>query len=251
MSYSLGDESVEELRKHKRFTLDVAEVNGTMIRASDVKLVNISLGGISIKADRRLNIGMEYLLKLTGRNEVMSLKGTVSWCSLVESKKAESGDHIPIYQAGLAFSGLNEKDTSLLEDFIERNRVNQFLLPKGRRSSVRFRIETQEKALLQFPDNFKVRQISLGGMRIDCDHKMEIDSRIPMELFFDGTRPIRFIGRVAFCQALGQDRPTLYSAGIEFLHLDEVCQEVLASFINYCETGNAERRDVPPKEKEM
>jgi Tfp pilus assembly protein PilZ len=241
---------MKEKRKHNRFTLDVAEVNGTMIRASDMKIIDISLGGISIKVDRRLNIGTDYLLKLSDRNEIMSVKGTVSWCSLVESKKAESGDRIPIYQAGLAFSGLTEKDTPLLDNFIERNKVDESSLPTGRRSTVRFRIETEEKALLQFPENFKVRQISLGGMRIDSDHKMEINSRIPMELFFDG-RPIRFIGRVVFCQALGQDTPTLYAAGIEFLDLSEVGQEVLASFIDYCETGQGERRDVPRKEAEI
>jgi c-di-GMP-binding flagellar brake protein YcgR len=231
---------MKENRKYKRFALDVMEVNGTMIRAADVKIIDISLGGIPIKVDRRLNIGTDYLLKLSDRNEVMSLKGSVIWSSLVESKKAGSGDRIPIYQAGLAFSGLTEKDTPLLDDFIERNKVDESPLPKGRRSTVRFHIETQEKALLQFPENFKVRQISLGGMLIDSDHKMEVNSRIPMELFPDDSRPIRFFGRVVFCRALGQDSQTLYSAGIEFLDLNEKDQKVLDSFIQDCEAQDVQ-----------
>jgi c-di-GMP-binding flagellar brake protein YcgR len=226
---------MKENRQYKRFTLDVMEVNGTMLRAADVKIIDISLGGISIKVDRRLNIGTDYLLKLSDRNEVMSLKGSVIWSLLVESKKAEGGNRIPIYQAGLAFSGLTEKDTPSLDDFIERNKVDKSPLPKGRRSTGRFRIETQEKARLQFPENFKVRQISLGGMLIESDHKMEINGRVPMELFSDGSRPIRFFGRVVFCRALGRNSPTLYSAGIEFPDLNEKDKKVLDSFIKDCE----------------
>lgn len=232
---------MNEKRKYKRFTLDVLEVNGMMLRATNVKVIDISLGGISIKVDRRLNIGTDYLLKLSDRREVLSLKGTVIRSLLIESKKTASGDLIPIYQTGLAFSGLTEKDTTLLDNLIERYRVDTSPVPQERRCTVRFNIETQEKALLQYPENFKVRQISLGGMLIDSDHKMETNSKTPMQLFSDNVRPIRFIGRVVFCRVLEQSRPTLYAAGIEFLDLTERGRELLASFIEYfCKSGHGE-----------
>ncbi len=223
---------MKDNRRHKRFTLDVMEVNGNMTRATDVKIIDISLGGISIKADRRLNLDTEYPLKLTDRkNKVLSLKGTVIWSVLSETKETESEDRIPIYQAGMRFTNLNEKDVAELVNFIERNKVYELPEPQGRRINLRFRIKAQDKAILEFPENFKVSEISLGGLRIDSDYSLEIDSKMPMELFMPDDRPIRFIGRVASCRVLNPGR---YAIGIEIVELTEVDREILADLIDSC-----------------
>jgi len=235
--------AMKDNRRHKRFTLDVMEVNGTMISATDVKVIDISLGGVSVKADRRLNIGTEYPLKLGDKNKVMSLKGTVIWSSLVETRKVKNGERIPIYHAGMKFTGLTEKETPELVNLIERNKVDGSLPSKGRRTNIRFQIKAQEKAVLHFPENFKVRQISLGGMLIDSDCRMETGSKMPMELLFRDGGPICFDGRVVFCRALSKDNPNVYTAGIEFLNLSEGHQEVLAGFIAYCEARDIESGD--------
>jgi c-di-GMP-binding flagellar brake protein YcgR len=234
---------MKDNRRHKRFTLDVMEVNGAMISATDVKIIDISLGGVSIKADRRLNIGTEYPLKLGDKNKVMSLKGTVIWSSLVGTRKTGSGERIPIYQAGMKFTGLTEKETPELMNIIERNKMDGPLPSKGRRTNVRFQIKARGKAVLHFPENFRVRQISLGGMLIDSDCGMETGSKMPMELFPPGGGSICFDGRVVFCRALSRDNPNIYAAGIEFLNLNEGHQEVLADFIAYCEAREIERGD--------
>ena len=61
---------MRDKRKYKRFKLNDLEVNGKMVLATEVKVINISISGISLKANRRLNIGSDYTLKLEGRKTI-------------------------------------------------------------------------------------------------------------------------------------------------------------------------------------
>ncbi len=85
---------MQDKRRHKRFTVNVLEVNGNMMFATEVKVIDISIGGISLKANRRLNIGSDYALKLDGKNRVIALKGAVVWSSLRESKAGPDGNQV-------------------------------------------------------------------------------------------------------------------------------------------------------------
>ena len=53
-----------EKRRHKRFMLDLMEVNGRLGLTDKVEIIDISFGRVSLKADRRLNIGKEFLFTL-------------------------------------------------------------------------------------------------------------------------------------------------------------------------------------------
>lgn len=105
-------------RRYKRFTLNDLEVNSKMISATEMKVVDISISGISLKANRRLNIGREYTLKLIGRTAV-SLRGIVAWCSLIEIRKISHRQMMPIYSAGLQFKNMSAEKTAELLNFIE------------------------------------------------------------------------------------------------------------------------------------
>ena len=52
-------DGMEERRRHKRFSVDILEISGKMVLARYVKILDISIGGVSFKADRRLHIGHE------------------------------------------------------------------------------------------------------------------------------------------------------------------------------------------------
>ena len=43
--------------QYKRFAVDVKDMYSKIVLANDVKILDISLSGISMKADRRLNLG--------------------------------------------------------------------------------------------------------------------------------------------------------------------------------------------------
>jgi|GEM_PF-192603 len=232
---------MQDKRRHKRYTLDVMEVEGKMMFASEVKIIDISIDGVSVKANRRLNIGSEYLLKLDDRKKVISLKGTVVWSSLSESRKGPGGGLVPIYTVGMKFNNISvEKITELLE-FIEGHKKEEVPVTGGQRLNIRFHIKDQGNAALNFPAMYKVKTISLGGMLIECMRDLEVDSRIPMELSVHDDKPFKFMGRAVSCKAIGSGGQKLYYIGIEFLDLTYEVREVLTTFIEYCnivETGN-------------
>ena len=63
------------------------------------------------------------------------------------------------------------------------------MLIGGTRLNIRFHIKDPENAILIYPDNYKVKTISLGGMLIECLRNFEIESRIPMEMFINDDNP--------------------------------------------------------------
>jgi c-di-GMP-binding flagellar brake protein YcgR len=229
-----GSRHMKDKRRYKRFTLKVLEVTGKMIFATEVEVVDISIGGISIKANRRLNIGGEYSLKLEDRNTAISLKGTVVWSSLSETKAGHAGEAIPIYKAGLKFTNISaEKITELLE-FIEDHKKEEVYVMGSSRLNIRFHIDDSKKTLLNFPETYTVKKISLGGMLIESAVGLAIESRIPMELFLHNDKMVKFIGRIASCVPLKVGSEELCDIGIEFLDLTNGDKNILKSFIDYC-----------------
>jgi len=55
MSYT---SDVKDMRQHKRYKMNDSEIRVKMAFADEVKMQNISLGGIAIKSDRRMNINI-------------------------------------------------------------------------------------------------------------------------------------------------------------------------------------------------
>lgn len=70
---------MQDKRRYKRFTLNILEISGKIMFATEVEVIDISIGGISLKVNRqpRLNIGSQYELQLDGKDEAVSLKGSV------------------------------------------------------------------------------------------------------------------------------------------------------------------------------
>ena len=233
---------MHDKRKYKRFKLNDLEVHGKMALATEVKVIDISISGISLKANRRLNIGSDYTLKLEGRKTI-SLRGTVVWCSLIETRKGPKGEMMPIYSAGMQFKDMSAERITELQYLIESHKIEEVHVTGGTRLNIRFHIKDPENAILIYPDNYKVKTISLGGMLIECLRNFEIESRIPMEMFINDDNPLKFVGRVASSQVIDKEGQKQYNIGIEFLDLTEKDREVLASFIDHSamtdtETGN-------------
>ena len=217
-------------RRYNRFKLNDREVNGTMLLTSEVKVIDISISGISLKVNRRLNIGSDYTLKLEGR-KTLSLKGTVVWCSLIETSKGSQGDIVHIYSAGMQFEDMSDKRITELQYFIDSHKIEAAYGIGGARRNMRFHIKGPKNAVLIYPDDYKVITISLGGMLIECLRNFEIGSRIPMEMFIHYDNPLKFVGRVASSQAIDKEGQKQYNIGIEFLDLSEKDRKILASFI--------------------
>ena len=94
---------MQDNRRHKRFKLDIREVNGKLILAQRVEILDISLGGVALKTDRKLNVGQEYLINLVYKEKNVSLRGIIVRCELSKIEERSDGEGTSIYSAGVMF----------------------------------------------------------------------------------------------------------------------------------------------------
>ena len=212
------------------------EINGKMLLARYVKINNISIGGVSLQTERMLRIGSEYTLRIEGRGRVLSVSGIIVWSLLGESISDSEGNIVPLYTSGMKFNdGSSEKEKEIV-DFLEahkRDADRQVDINKrdDGRLYVRIYIEDPEKAVLHFQENYKVKNLNLGGMLIESDHALEIDSKLPMEMTLPDDGSIMFLGRVAYCRLMEQEDIVHFDIGIEFVDMPEQSGMKLREFI--------------------
>jgi len=104
-----------EKRRHKRFRLDLIEINGKLNVADNAEIIDISFGGVALKVDRRLNIGKECLFKLEDKRNSIDVKGIVVRCKLSGLEERYNRDKVSIYTAGMRFQ---EGSADMVADFI-------------------------------------------------------------------------------------------------------------------------------------
>jgi hypothetical protein len=93
-----------ERRQHKRINIELRGMSGKMAFTSYLNIIDISAGGISFEADRRLNMGRSYTLSIIHDKKAINVKGTVIWSIIRKCKNDDRGNVIPVYKAGMKFS---------------------------------------------------------------------------------------------------------------------------------------------------
>jgi c-di-GMP-binding flagellar brake protein YcgR len=229
-----------ERRSYPRFTVDIMDIHGKMLFANDVTILDISMGGVLLKADRRLNIGRDYTMRLESKGKFLNVQGTVVRSMLSESRKDEQGEIVPIYTAGMHFINLSNEKMSEVKHFIrehmmdekdmERFDENMFQM-SGLRLYVRFNVEEPERAVLHIQDSYTVKRISLSGMLIESENCLEIEDNVPMEMTLPDNNVVMFLGRVVRCQLKSKEDGELYRVGIEFIEMSERDNKLLSDFI--------------------
>jgi hypothetical protein len=220
-------------RRHKRYKLKLVEVNGKMSLADKVEIIDVSLGGVSLRVDRRLNPGREYLLKLGDKSKSFDLKCIVVRSELSGFEKKVDGEQVIIYTAGMKFS---ESSRGQIEDFfksIELIEKADLHSESDRRIDVRFKIHTPGEKILNYPAQFKVMEVSMSGFRMETDVNLALESIIPMELALHDNNFVQFNGRVASTRTFDKQGETRYNIGVELSDLSEDGAALLKSFIDY------------------
>lgn len=195
--------------------------------ATDVEILNISLEGIALSANRRLEIGRQYNLKLEYGDENITLNGVVVWSVLSELSKGPYNEMVPVYKAGMKFKNVLSERMSELIEFIDKSK--QIV---GHRLTIRFDVTSPERAVLNGPHNYRVKKVSQRGMLIETDMPLEVESRLPMEVFLYESTPVKFVGRVASCKEILNEVPKHYDIGIEFTEMSKEDEELFKEFIN-------------------
>lgn len=213
---------MEEGRRHKRFEIDEA-VHGNMLFASEVRIIDISLGGLCIEVNRRLNIGREYTVKVEDNGKAIILKGTVMWSVISDMKKSSDEEITPMYKAGIEFrNSLTEKQKELLA-FIDSHKKNKDARTKG----IRFSIHAPKKAVIKTP--YLVKRIARNGMLIESDESYNIGDEFQIEMDVPETGEITFTGRVASCTEITGKEPMHYNIGVEFVELDDDALSIISA----------------------
>ncbi len=192
----------------------VEGIEGTLMFATDVEIINISINGVALKANRRLEIGREYTLKLDFHDKVISLNGVVVWSVLSELGRGQHEEKVPVYRAGMRFTNVMSEKMAKLLDFIEENRF-----APDSRLTIRFDVRSPDRASLNSPHNYKVKKVSDNGMLIETDLPFEVGESLPMEIYLHGNMTIRFVGRVASCLEITAEVTKHYDIGIEFTEM--------------------------------
>jgi len=218
---------MEERRAHKRYSVDNMSVRGNILAVSEIEILNISLSGIAIRCDKRIDLNREYTLNLGYEGKVITIRGRVVWSMITGSRLNLLGETIPIYTAGMEFVDVMSEKMSELLDFIESHKI------KGdkRLSGVRFKIKSPEAARLDYPYSYKVKKISLSGMLIETDRSFDIGEKFPVELFLVEKR-FHCLGRVASCSKVPMESPPRFDIGIAFLDVSDEDKAILQGFID-------------------
>jgi len=198
-----------------------------MVFVSEVEVVNLSLGGVAIRTDRRLNIGGEYVLRLEVGDQFVEVKASVVWSVLSEIRKKGEADAAPEYSAGLRFQDVFTENLRGLMNFIDEHKIFE----EHRLGGMRFQIDAPGKALLDSPEGYKVRLISLSGMLIETERALEVDAVYPMEIAPAEKPAIRFSGRVASCLEVLDATPKHFDIGVAFVSMSPEDEARLGDFI--------------------
>ena len=227
-------------RRYKRFAIDFMKINGKMMFTSNVDIIDISVGGICLKADRRLNIGGEYLLKIQGKGNPIAVKAVVVWSSLQQTRKSPNGDLTPLYTVGMQYTDFSNDKIAELVAFIDAHSQEDQLSGKvhelsdkrpDMRFSMRFQITTSGKTILTCPEPYKLKKVSNGGMLIESSSPLASEQRLPMNVSLPGDIELSFLGRVASCIPITDIHPGRYAIGIEFVDMPKHDSEKLNEFI--------------------
>jgi hypothetical protein len=109
MFYKIGLEFIEDQaflnirdkRRYKRLNIENLNINGKMALASYIKIIDMSLDGLSIETDKKLHVGKEYILHLEYEGKTWSIKGSIAWSTFKQNEISNKRDAFPVYKAGM------------------------------------------------------------------------------------------------------------------------------------------------------
>lgn len=216
---------MDELRRYDRFPVE--GINCAILSATEVEILNMSLGGIALLANGRLDMGKEYTLKLEEGGRICAIRGTIVWSVLSGTRRNSKGEMVPLYKAGLRFKDVQSEKMNEILDFIEHHKRSP-----EQRLIVRFDVRSPEKATLNASDRYRVKKVSLSGLLLESGQPFLAEQVLSMELSLGEGRTINFRGRIASCNEAEGAGEQMYYVGIEFIEMPETSRAVIRKFIN-------------------
>lgn len=219
-------------RRHNRYSLELLEITGEMSLTRKVNILDMSLEGVALKADHRLELGQEYTINLQdAKGKTLSVAGVVVRAELSEMEKKNDEDSVSIYRVGLQFK---DGSADAVDSFLQStaHTISEAVPSrKDQRHMVRFHITAPNEQILSYPLHFRVKSISLGGMLIETEQALEAESTVPMEMTLNDGTTVKVIARISSCQLKQKEGPAHYEIVSEFIDLTDKDKVALKKFI--------------------
>ena len=104
-------------RQHKRFKVRPEGLIGRLNDDHFVDIIDVSVGGIAMKAGSRLVVGREYFMRLHDRWNSLDVQGTIVRSRLVEKKETLFGQTGPVYSSAMRLQeGLEDQVVDFICD---------------------------------------------------------------------------------------------------------------------------------------
>ncbi len=225
---------MQDMRKHKRFKLELIDLSSKMSLIGKVEIIDISLGGVALKADRKLNIGKECLLMLGYEGKHVNIKGIVVRSELSGIEERDGGEKVTVYSAGILYKDESAEKVKDFLDSIENNKKVQIPeQPDWFYRNIRFCITMPNEEVLNMPTHFSVKDISQSGVIIQTEHQLKIDTMVLMELSINACDPVNFMGKVVSCRMTQDKEHSNYDIGVELSELMDRDRSLLMDFISF------------------
>jgi len=163
---------MSEKRAYKRYEVDLLDITSAIIEANNIEIIDISLNAIALHANRRLNIGEQYNLKIQSKDIALNLRGVVIWSKIGRIHKVLNGDTIPVYSAGLEFVDVLKYLRNDINNFIETHKRDNntednavgYDPQKDLRRNHRLRVNTPVEAFIIDKTQYHpLKDLSFGG----------------------------------------------------------------------------------------
>jgi PilZ domain-containing protein len=224
---------VRSQRRHKRFKMDLIDINGKMSSAGKVGIIDISRGGVALKADRKLDIGKECLITLVHGEKRINVKGRVVRSELSGIEERAKGARVTVYSAGILFTEVPEDKIKDFLHSIEYAMKAELPGTANRHPQhIWLCITTPSEKILNYPEHFNVIEIGLSGILIQTEQGMKVENMILIDFSVNGCSPVSFMARVTSCRMTKDKDQAYYETRAEFIDLTERDRTLLIKFID-------------------
>ena len=108
-----------ERRRHKRLGVAHLKIDSEMPPSDGIRVLNISISGILLKADSRPEIGRKYAVRIGYADRVLFAQADVVWSLLLDSMEGADDDIKPIYLAGMQFTNVSDRKIREIVNLME------------------------------------------------------------------------------------------------------------------------------------
>lgn len=216
------DREAKERRRSTRYP--VSGVSGSLTFRSDARVVDLSLGGLSVETSQHLGVGKTYSIRLAREeSDELRLGGEVVRSRLRGTRARDDGERGPVYEAGIRFHPLSDVQTAALRELLSASTEVQLDEPMAGR----FDLGLPESVRLRSDYGFEVRKLSATGMLIESELAPRLDTVIELTVAL-GEGELRTSVRVAYVEEIAPGR---YHLGVEFGEMSADDRKLLDRFI--------------------